>query len=76
MIHRIQPPIHVRTPLGNGWALFLIDYGHDWNTVWVVNLFKTGQVKHFDANDIRITGNPTWGVPNPDAPKIDPNPGN
>tara|TARA_Y100001938_G_C8028046_1_gene399090 strand:+ start:685 stop:915 length:231 start_codon:yes stop_codon:yes gene_type:complete len=76
MIHRITPPIHVKTPLGNGWALFLIDYGHDWNTVWVVNLFESGKVKHFDANDIRITGNPTWGIAEPNTPKQDPTPGN
>tara|TARA_Y100001938_G_scaffold29079_1_gene39261 strand:- start:6563 stop:6793 length:231 start_codon:yes stop_codon:yes gene_type:complete len=76
MTHRIQPPIHVKTPLGEGWAIFLIDYGHDWNTCWVVNLFETGQVKHFDANDIRITGNPTWNVPEPTTPKQDTRPGN
>jgi hypothetical protein len=76
MIHRVQPPIHVKTPLGEGWTLFLIDYGHDWNTVWVVNLFESGKVKHFDANDVRITGNPTWGVPEPSKPKSDSKPGN
>lgn len=70
MIHRVQPPIHVKTPLGEGWTLFLIDYGHDWNTVWVVNLFESGKVKHFDANDIRVDGNPTYSVPNPPQPEI------
>ena len=51
-------------------ALFIIDYGPDWNTCWVVNLFESGEVKHFDSNDIRITGNPTYSIPEPEQPHI------
>jgi len=72
---RITPPMSVTTPLGRGWAHFLIDYGPDWNTCWVVQLFDCGSVKHFDANDIRIGGNPTYGVGEPKKPKVDPVPG-
>ena len=55
----------VSTPLGEGWAHFLVDYGHDWNTCWIIQIYQTGEIKHFDSNDIRINGNPTYGTENP-----------
>ena len=61
-ILQLNPQIVVYTPLGQGLACFLIDYGMSVNTCWVVRL-ADGQVKHFDANDIRIEGNPTYGFP-------------
>ena len=75
-ITRILPPINVRTPIGDGWALFMIDYGHDWNTCWVVQLYETGQIKHIDSNDIRVGGNATYGIGHPKQPAGDPRPGN
>lgn len=75
-IHRIQPPISVRTPLGDGWALFMIDYGPDWNTCWIVQIYETGQIKHFDSNDIRIAANPTYGTEEQEIPKSCEIPGN
>lgn len=60
MIYEFRSPIPVHTPLGDGDALLLIDYGVDVNTVWVVRLSK-GIVKHFYSEDIRIWGNPMNG---------------
>lgn len=70
MIHRLQPPIWVTTPLGEGDALLIIDYGVHYNTVWVVHLFEDGRVLHFDSSDIRAMGNPMYGIPHP-ASKFD-----
>lgn len=64
-IHRLQPPIEVRTPLGQGRALFLIDYGIDVNTIWLVCVTKPNDsspliknsVRHFDSNDITVVPN-------------------
>ena len=56
-----NPTIPVYTKLGKGRTLFLIDYGQDVNTCWVVTLTKSGQVKHFDANDILVEENFTYG---------------
>ena len=61
MIHEFRTPIPVHTPLGDGAALLLIDYGVDVNTVWVVRL-AGGIVKHFYSDDIRIWGNPMNGM--------------
>ena len=55
-IHRIEPPIEVETPLGDGRTLFLIDYGVDTNTIWLVRL-QGGRVKHFDSIDIIVKPN-------------------
>lgn len=70
-ILQLNPPIWVQTPLGEGWALMIIDYGVDWNTCWVVGLHKGGKVKHFDANDIRICENHTYDIERPETPLED-----
>lgn len=59
-IHEIQQFLWVTTPLGDGQALFLIDYGPHENTIWVVALQKDGIVKHFNANQIRLCYNDTF----------------
>lgn len=69
MILELKTQIVVYTPLGKGNAVFIIDYGMGVNTCWVVRLFD-GQIKHFDANDIRMAGNPTYGSKfKPDIPE-------
>jgi len=61
MILQLEPQIEVITPLGDGWAWLIIDYGYMLNTVWIVRLNKEGIVKHFNSNDIRIKQNPMLG---------------
>ena len=58
-ILQLNPQINCFTPLGEGWAFFIIDYGAWMNSCWVIRLNETGEVKHFDSNDIKIEGNPT-----------------
>jgi hypothetical protein len=45
--------------MGEAHCFFVIDYGQWVNTVWVCRMCNSGEVKHFDANDIKIEGNPT-----------------
>lgn len=59
-IHEIQNPIAVHTPLGEGKAIFLLDYGFDVNSVWKVRLVD-GSVRNFYDDDIRIFPNPMNG---------------
>jgi len=66
-IHQINPLIKVKTPLGWGFAYFLLDYGPDWNTIWIVRLDEKGVVKHIESNDIQIDHNPMLH-----QPKIEP----
>lgn len=67
-IHQCNPPVWVSTPLGEGHALFLIDYGPSINTVWVVHQFDTGSVVHVDSSEVRVMGNAMWGIDHPSAP--------
>lgn len=68
MIERINPEIYVNTPLGEGHALFLIDYGPMINSVWLVHLFDSGKVVHIDSPEIRVMGNAMYGIPDPETP--------
>ena len=68
MMLQLNPPLWVTSPLGEGHALFLIDYGPSINTVWLVHLFETGQVTHIDSSEIRVMGNAMWGIPHPATP--------
>ena len=68
MILQCHPPIWVTTPLGEGHALFLIDYGPSVNTVWVVHQFDGGSVVHVDSSEIRVMGNAMYGIPHPAKP--------
>lgn len=59
---QLNPEIWVETPLGEGLAFVIIDYGLNHNTCWVVALKLDGQVKHFDSNDIKISHNHTYKI--------------
>src|SRR6516162_3788804 len=52
MILQLNPEMMVYTPLGHGRTIFIIECGADMNTCWVVVLTATGEIKHFDSNDI------------------------
>lgn len=68
MLLQLNPPLWVTTPLGEGHALVLIDYGPSINTVWLVHLFDTGKVTHVDSSEVRVMGNAMWGIPHPEQP--------
>lgn len=57
---QLNPTIEVHTPLGDGEALFIIDYGISVNTIWVVR-FPKGIIKHLYSDDIRVYSNPMNG---------------
>lgn len=70
MILQLNPQIDVVAKgHGDGTAMFMIDYGTEVNTVYVVR-FPGGEIKHFYSDDIRVYGNPMngkgWDV---DVPK-------
>lgn len=69
LIQQLNPPIWVNTPLGEGHALLVIDYGPSINTVWVVHQFDDGRVVHVDSSEVRVMGNAMYGIEHPDKPK-------
>ena len=68
MMLQLNPEVWVMTPLGEGLAFIITDYGLDHNKVFTV-LLQSGDVLDFDLKDIRRTENPSFGVPAPDRPK-------
>lgn len=60
MIHQLNPPIDVSTPLGDATAIVIIDYGLDVNSVWMCRM-PGGEPKHFYSDQIRIYDNPMNG---------------
>jgi hypothetical protein len=62
VIHEVQQVLYLNTPHGNGIALFIIDYGPQLNTVWVVANHKDGVIRHYDSNQVTLTTNYTLGI--------------
>ena len=60
--HEVQQFLWVETPLGDGQALFLLDYGPHENTIWVVALEADGVIKHFSSNQVRLCYNHSFGI--------------
>ena len=66
---QLNPPIHVVTPLGEGFARLIVDYGVDLNTIWVVDLFDTRCCLHVDSEEIRFGGNAMYDLHHPKIPE-------
>lgn len=58
-IKQLNPTIPVRTPTGNGYALFLIDYGQEHHIYWVVVHDDTGEIWTWENSKIRVQPNYT-----------------
>lgn len=67
--HEFASPIWVQTPLGEGRAILLIDYGIDHNPIFLVQL-NNGQFKCIDTNDCRGCENLTLGINRPSQPTL------
>lgn len=65
MILQLNPPMPVETPHGEGMALFLIDYGMQWNTCYVVAIKSTRQLKHYESEQVRMGANFTFDYGEP-----------
>jgi hypothetical protein len=63
MMTRIDPPLPVNTSKGSGLAYFVIDYGLDYNLMWIVFLDESGECWTIDNAEIRAYPNPTYGAP-------------
>lgn len=62
MMIQLHPEIPVETPHGEGFALILIDYGPQWNTVWIVALKETREIKHYESTQIKLMKNHTFRI--------------
>lgn len=56
---QLNPPLVVSTPLGDGWAHIMVDYGAAFNPCYVVEL-ESGLFKNFSTEQLRSCGNHTF----------------
>jgi hypothetical protein len=62
MILEFQKPIPVVTPLGDGYVIYVTNCGMWENDVWTVALEKSGQIKHFTTDQLKIYQNLTFDI--------------
>ena len=62
LIHEIKQLMYMNTPHGEGVALFIIDYGVQANTIWVIANSFDGKIRHYNSNDITLTPNFTLKI--------------
>lgn len=58
---QLAPPMPVITPKGDAYAHVLIDYGPEFNLLWVCFLDDSGECWTFDNSQIRAQKNVTMG---------------
>lgn len=59
----------VHTPLGMGTVLIITTPSYLGNSTLYIKMEETGELKHFDSNDVRFYGSPTYNEQlTPDIP--------
>lgn len=61
MIHEFINRVEVSTPKGDGILFFVIDYGHESNTIYTIIIDSTGELWQFTHREIRVKPNITFG---------------
>jgi len=61
VIHEFINRVEVKTPKGDGILFFVIDYGHESDTVYTVIINDTGEMWQFRHKDLIVKSNITFG---------------
>jgi hypothetical protein len=61
VIHEFTNRVEVTTPKGDGVILYMLDYGHESNTIYTVIIDSTGEFWQFTHREIRAKSNITFG---------------
>lgn len=61
---QLNPALPMKTPKGDGWAHFLIDYSQEHDLLWVVFLNSNGECWTVSNRDIRLDANWSLGREN------------
>jgi len=61
MIHEFRNPMPVRTPLGDGMAVYVRESGTFANDVWCVAL-NDGSLRHFRVDQLEMEPNATFDI--------------
>jgi hypothetical protein len=68
---QLNPSIPVSTPVGNGYAFMVIDYGEDHHLLWTVAIDQTGEIWTYSNPHVRVRPNVTMDAPRGEAGKHD-----
>jgi len=60
---QLNPPIPMDTPKGKGYAHILIDYGPEFDLLWVIFLDESRECWTYRNSDVRIQPNISLGRP-------------
>jgi hypothetical protein len=61
MIFEPSNRLEVSTPKGDGIVWYLIDYGHETDTIYAIIINETGEIWQFTHKQIRAKANITFG---------------
>jgi hypothetical protein len=61
VIHEFINRVEVSTPKGDGILFFVIDYGHETDTIYTVIINDTGEMWQLRHKDIIVKNNITFG---------------
>ena len=61
MVYEPSNRLEVKTPKGDGVVWYLIDYGHETDTVYTIIINETGEIWQFTHRYIRVKSNITFG---------------
>ena len=64
MIYEPKNRISVKTPKGDGFILFIIDYGHETDTIYTIVINDTGEMWQFTHKDLIVKQNITFRLYN------------
>jgi hypothetical protein len=58
-IIQLDPPLPISCPKGEGLALFLTDYGCEFNHIWTIAIDETGEIWSYPNPQVRMQKNIT-----------------
>jgi len=61
VIHEFINRVEVSTPKGDGVLFYVIDYGHETDTIYTVIINNTGEMWQLRHKDIIVKANITFG---------------
>ena len=56
-------PIPVKTSIGDGMAIYVVNSGTFANDIWTIVL-NDGSIRHFRTDQVRVENNATWNIRN------------
>lgn len=62
MIHELQNPIKIVTPLGDAIAIMVESGGTFSDDCWTCAMLEDGQIRHFLSSQLKVWHNGTFGI--------------